>query len=202
MLLGVTAVIQPVLSLAPLLHHQAAYRPALAENLAFVVLAAVTATCAWWVLRRKPLPLAVSAVGTLVVITASVVATAALPPGSFFREPHWSFGLVGWHLLVLLADRVPALLSALAVHTAAGVAQFLLAGPVARTELGDAAIVVFGVTVFQLAVAGLVTLLDRRAEEAATAGAERERLAIRAAVAAQAGYALRAGFAEQLGATL
>ncbi|WP_290050277.1 hypothetical protein [Amycolatopsis solani] len=175
MLLGVTAVIQPGLGLAPLLRHQSAYRPPLAADLAFVVLAAVTAACAWWVLRRKPLPLAVSIAGTLVVLTASSVATAALPPDSFFREPHWSFGLVGWHLLVLLADRVPALLTALGVHVAASVTQFLLAGPVARTELGDAAIVVFGVTVFQLAVAGLITLLDRRAREAAAAGANQGR---------------------------
>ncbi|WP_370961903.1 hypothetical protein [Amycolatopsis sp. cg9] len=202
MLLGVTAVIQPGLGLGPLLRHQSAYRPPLAADLAFVVLGAVTAGCAWWVLRRKPLPLAVSVAGTLVVLGASVVATAALPPDSFFREPHWSFGLVGWHLLVLLADRVPALVTALGVHAAASVAQFLVAGPVARTELGDAAIVVFGVTVFQLAVAGLIKLLDRRAGEAAAAGAERERLATRAAVAAQAGRALRTGFAEQLGATL
>ncbi|WP_410636454.1 hypothetical protein [Amycolatopsis sp. cmx-4-83] len=201
-LLGVTAVIQPGLGLAPLLRHQSAYRPPLAADLAFLVLAGVTVTCAWWVLRRKPLPLAVSVVGTLVVLAASSVATAALPPDSFFREPHWSFGLVGWHLLVLLADRLPALLTALALHVGASVAQFLVAGPVARTEFGDAAIVLFGVTVFQVAVAGLFGLLDRRSNEAAAAAAERDRLATRAAVAAQAGEALRTGFAEQLGATL
>ncbi|MEU0794994.1 hypothetical protein ABZ342_33450 [Amycolatopsis sp. NPDC005961] len=201
-LLGVPAVIQPGLSLAPLLRHQAAYQPPLVADLAYSVLTAVTALCAFWVLRRKPLPGIVALCGTLLVLVASSAATASLPPDSFFREPHWSFGLVGWHLLVLLADRPPALLVALGVHTAASVAQFLLGGSPTRTELGDAAIVLFAVTVFQLAIAGLIRLLDRRAGEAAAAAAGRERLAIRAALAAQAGRDLRAGFAEQLGATL
>ncbi|SFW86518.1 hypothetical protein [Amycolatopsis australiensis] len=201
-LLGVTAVIQPGLSLPPLLRHHAGYRPPFAAGLAYGVLTAVTVVCAWWLLRRKPLPAPIAFGGTLVVLAASSLVTAALPPDSFFREPHWSFGLVGWHLLVLLADRTPVLLTALAVHVTASVVQFLLAGPIVRTELGDAAIVLFGVTTFQLAVAGLIRLLDRRAGEAAAAAAERDRLATRAAVAAQAGRDLRAGFAEQLGATL
>ncbi|MEV6643706.1 hypothetical protein [Amycolatopsis sp. NPDC051371] len=201
-LLGVTAIIQPGLGLAPLLRHHPAYQPPVVADLAYGVLAGVTALCALWVLRRKPIPAAVAAGGAFVVLLASSAATAALPPDSFFREPHWSFGLVGWHLLVLLADRPPALLTALAAHTAASVTQFLLGGTPTRTELGDAAIVLFGVTVFQLAIAGLIRLLDRRAGEAAAAAAERERLATRAALAAQAGRDLRTGFAEQLGATL
>jgi hypothetical protein len=201
-LLGVTGIIQLGLGIAPLLRHHSSYRPPVAADLAYVTLAGVTALCALWVLRRKPLPRSTAAGGTLVVLAASSAATAALPPDAFFREPHWSFGLVGWHLLVLLADRPPALLTALAAHTAASVTQFLLGGAPTRTELGDAAIVLFGVTVFQLAIAGLIRLLDRRAGEAAAAAAERERLAIRAALAAQAGRDLRTGFAEQLGATL
>ncbi|MEA5363032.1 hypothetical protein VA596_26110 [Amycolatopsis sp., V23-08] len=201
-LLGVTGIIQLGLGLPPLLRHHAAYRPPVVADLAYAVLAGVTALCALWVLRRKPLPAALTAGGTLVVLVASAAATTALPPDSFFREPHWSFGLVGWHLLVLLADRPPALLTALAAHTATSVAQFLLTGTPTRTELGDAAIVLFGVTVFQLTIAGLIRLVDRRAGEAAAAAAESERLAILAALAAQAGRDLRAGFAEQLGATL
>jgi hypothetical protein len=201
-LLGVTGIIQLGLGLAPLLRHHSSYQPPVAADLAYVALAGVTALCALWVLRRKPLPRSMAAGGTLVVLAASSAATAALPADAFFREPHWSFGLVGWHLLVLLADRPPALLSALAAHTAASVTQFLLGGAPTRTELGDAAIVLFGVTVFQLAIAGLIRLLDRRAGEAAAAAAERERLAIRAALAAQAGRDLRTGFAGQLGATL
>ncbi|GHG03259.1 MULTISPECIES: hypothetical protein [Amycolatopsis] len=201
-LLCVTAVIQPGLSLPALLRHHAAYQPPLAADLAYGALTAVTGVCAWWVLRRKPLPAVVAAGGTAVVLVASSVATAALPPDAFFREPHWSVGLVGWHLLVLLADRTAALPAALAGHVTAGVVQFLLDGTPTRTESGDAAIVLFGVTAFQLAIAGLVRLLDRRAGEAGAAAAERDRLATRAAVAAQAEHDLRAGFAGQLGATL
>ncbi|MFJ7217609.1 hypothetical protein [Amycolatopsis sp. NPDC098790] len=201
-LLGVTGTIQLGLSLPPLLRHQAAYRPPLTPDLVYGLLAAVLALCAVWILRRKPLPTAVAIAGTLVVLLGSAAATDALPAGSFFREPHWSFGLVGWHLLVLLADRTPALLAALGVHVGAGIVQFLLDGDPTRTELGDAAIVLFAVTTFQLAIVGLIRLLDRRASDAAAAAAERERLATRAALAAQAGRDLRAGFAEQLGATL
>lgn len=201
-LVGVTAIIQLGLGLAPLLRYHSAYRPPVAAVSAYLAFAGVTAVCAFWLLRRKPLPVPVVGAGTVLVLVASSAATGALPADAFFREPHWSFGLVGWHLLVLLADRPPALLGALGAHTAASVAQFLLAGTPGRTELGDAAIVLFGVTTFQLAIAGLIRLLDRRAGEAASAAAERERLATRAALAGQAGRDLRAGFAEQLGATL
>jgi hypothetical protein len=201
-LLGVAAIVQFGLCLAPLVRHHAAYRPPVAADLVFGVFAAVIGVCALWLVRRKPVPPAVAVGGTVLVLAAEITATAALPPDSFFREPHWFFGLAGWHLLVLLADRTPALVAAFAGHVAAGVTQFLLAGIPARTELGDAAIVLFGVTTFQLAVAGLIQLLDRRAGEAAAAAAERERLATRAALAAQAGRDLHTGFAEQLGATL
>jgi hypothetical protein len=201
-LLGVAAVIQAGLCLAPLLRHHAGYRPALAADLAFGVFAAVTAGCSFWLLRRRPLPGAVAAAGTFVVLAASFAATSALPIDAFFRGPHWSFGLVGWLLLVLLADRPPVLAGALAAHTAASVTQFLLAGTPTRSELGDAAIVLFAFTAFQLAIAGLIRLLERRTGDAAAVAAERDRLATRAALAGQAGRDLRAGFAEQLGATL
>ena len=201
-LLGVTAIIQVGLSLPPLLRYQTAYRPPVAPDLAFGVLAVVLGLCAWWVVRGKPLPRTVAAGGTVVVLAASWTATAALPPDSFVQPPHWSFGLVGWHLLVLLADRTPALLTALAVHVTAGFAQFLLDGVPTRTEVGDAGIMLVASTLFQLAIAGMIRLVDRRAGEAAAAAAERERLATRAAVAAQAGHDLRTRFAGQLGATL
>jgi hypothetical protein len=201
-LLGVAAIIQAGLCVGPLLRYHSAYQPALAADLAFAAFAGVTAVCSGWLLRRRPLPRAVVVGGTLVVLAASSAATSSLPVDAFFREPHWSFGLVGWQLLVLLADRPPALAGALAAHTAAGVAQFLLAGTPTRTELGDAGIVLFAVTAFQLAIAGMIRLLAGRADDAAAVTAERERLATRAALAGQGGRDLRAGFAEQLGATL
>ncbi|WP_328616689.1 hypothetical protein OHS18_09495 [Amycolatopsis sp. NBC_00355] len=200
--LGVAAIVQIGLCLAPLLRHHAAYHPAFAADLAFGAFAAVTATAAFWLLRRRPLPRTLAAAGTVVVLAASSAATAAVPADAFFREPHWSFGLVGWLLLLLLSDRPPLLVAALGVHAAVSVGQFLLAGTPARTELGEAAIVLFAVTAFQLAIGGLIRLLDQRTGEAAIAAAERERLETRAALAGQAGRDLRAGFAEQLGATL
>ncbi len=195
--LGVAAIVQIGLCLAPLLRH-----PALAAVVAYVAFAVVTSASAFWLLRRRPLPGFIAATGTVLVLVASGVATAVVPADDFFRDRHWSFGLVGWLLLVLLSDRPPLLGGSLALHAAVSVAQFLLAGTPARTDVGDAAIVLFAVTAFQLAIGGLIRLVDRRTGEAAAVAAERERLETRAALARQAGRDLRAGFAEQLGATL
>jgi hypothetical protein len=195
--LGIAAIVQIGLCLAPLLHH-----PSLTAGLAYATFAAVTSASAFWLLRRRPLPGIVAAAGTVLVLAASSAATTTVPADAFFRDPHWSFGLVGWLLLVLLSDRPPLVGGALALHAAASVSQFLLAGTPARTEVGDAAIVLFAVTAFQLAIGGLIRLVDRRTGEATAVAAERERLETRAALAQQAGRDLRAGFAEQLGATL
>ncbi|UOZ03895.1 hypothetical protein [Amycolatopsis sp. WQ 127309] len=195
--LGVAAIVQIGLCLAPLLRH-----PSLAAVVAYVTFAVVTSASAFWLLRRRPLPGVVAAIGTVLVLAASSAATAVVPADDFFRDRHWSFGLVGWLLLVLLSDRPPLLAGALGLHAAVSVAQFLLAGAPARTEFGDAAIVLFAVTAFQLAIGGLIRLVDRRTGEATAVAAERERLETRAALARQAGRDLRAGFAEQLGATL
>lgn len=195
--LGVAAIVQIGLCLAPLLRH-----PSLAAVVAYVAFAVVTSASAFWLLRRRPLPGVVAAIGTVLVLAASSVATAVVPADDFFRDRHWSFGLVGWLLLVLLSDRPALLGGALGLHAAVSVAQFLLAGTPARTEVGDAAIVLFAVTAFQLAIGGLIRLVDRRTGEATAVAAERERLETRAALARQAGRDLRAGFAEQLGATL
>lgn len=98
--LGVAAIVQIGLCLAPLLRH-----PSLAAVVAYVAFAVVTSASAFWLLRRRPLPGVVAAIGTVLVLAASSVATAVVPADDFFRDRHWSFGLVGWLLLVLLSDR-------------------------------------------------------------------------------------------------
>jgi hypothetical protein len=197
-LLGVTAVVPSFLSVGPLLsypHHPAAW-------VAFAVLELVTSLCAVWVVRRRPLPPWVVAGGTVAVLAASAVATAAMPPDAHFGPPHWSYGLVGWHLLLLLLDRVPALLVAQGVHLVMSLAQWLLTGVPDRAEVGGAGVVVLSVTSFQLGVLVMSRLLLRTARQAAEVAAERERAATRAALAEQWEQDLRAGFAGQLGATL
>lgn len=201
-LLAIVTLTQAVLAAPQLVGHQDAYRPAWAANLAFVALAVTGAVCAAWVLRGKPLPLYVVVPGTVVVLLASVVATGSVPSGSHFSELHWSFGLVGWYLFLLLADRVVVLVGALCVYVATGVVQFAAAGLPDRAGIGAAAIVLVSVAGFQFAVVVVVWVLHRRAGQAGEVAAERDRLAIRQALAEQRGLDHRQKFAGQLGATL
>ncbi|ROP36987.1 hypothetical protein [Saccharothrix texasensis] len=197
-LLVLTAVVQPSLGLAPFLAH--AHGPA--ERVAFAVPALVTLLCAVWVVRRKPLPAPVVAGGVVAVVVVSGVATVALPPNAHFGPADWAYGLVGWHLLLLLLDRVPALLTSLAALLVLNVAQWLLSGTPDRAEIGNAGVVMLSVTSLQLGVVAMSRILLRSARQAAEVAAERERAATRAALAEQWEHDLRAGFAGQLGATL
>ncbi|QFZ20879.1 hypothetical protein [Saccharothrix syringae] len=197
-LLGVVAVIQPGLGLVPLLSHDRGP----GATAAYLALTLVTLVCAVWIVRRRPVPEPVVALGAVVVLVASAVATAALPPGGHFGAGHWSFGLAGWHLLVLLADRPRLSAVALGAHTAAGIAQFALAGAPDRTAIGAAGVVVLGVTSFQFGVLLLTRVLLRNARRAAEAAVAQERAATRAAAAEQWARDLRTGFAGGLGSTL
>ncbi|MCE6996576.1 MSCRAMM family adhesin SdrC [Saccharothrix sp. S26] len=197
-LLGVTAVVQPSLSLGPVLT-QAAHP---AARVAFTVTALVTLLSAVWVVRRRPIPLPVALGGAVTVLAACAVATGTLPPHAHFGPAHWSYGLIGWHLLLLLLDRVPLLLAAQAAHLVLGLAQWLLTGAPDRAEIGNAGVAVLSATSFQLGVLVMSRILLRSARQAAEDAAERERAATRAALAEQWEQDLRAGFAGQLGVTL
>ncbi|TDP97458.1 hypothetical protein EV186_103422 [Labedaea rhizosphaerae] len=199
-LLGVVAVVQ--FGLCPRTLFGYAHRPMWLALTAFAALGLVTIACAIWVLRREPLPTAVIAVGTVVALAASVAASAALPPDEHIGAGDWPLGLVGWHLLLLLLDRVPLLLTALAAHLTSSVAQFFLAGGTDRGRVGTAAIIVFGAVTLQLAVVVFTRVLRRSTAQAVAAAAERDRQAIRVAVAEQWEQGQRAVFAEQLGEVL
>ncbi|WP_231648519.1 hypothetical protein [Saccharothrix sp. NRRL B-16348] len=197
-LLCTTAVVQPSISAGPFfagVHDPSA-------RIAFAVPALVTLLCAVWVVRRKPLPLPVAAGGAVAVLVASAVAAEALPSHEHFGPADWSYGLVGWHLLLLLLDRVPALLTAQAALLVLNVTHWLLDGTPDRAEVGNAGVVTFSVTSLQLGVVVMSRVLLRSARQAAGIAAERERAATRAALARQWEQDLRAGFAGQLGATL
>jgi hypothetical protein len=200
-LVVVTAVVQAGICATPLIRNQAVYRPAWAENAAFAALALVTVVCAAWLLRRRPLPTAVVVPGVVVVLAASVTATAAVPPDRYFLDVQWSFGLVGWHLLVLLADRAGPLACALATHFAVSVAQFA-AGEHTRAEIGGAGVVVLSVLGFQSAVLVIALVVRRQTRLVAQVAADRDRIATRAALAEQWERDRRLTFAGQLGATL
>ncbi|MFC8707050.1 hypothetical protein ACFUIV_33405 [Streptomyces anulatus] len=188
------------LGLRPLLTHGYPSRwPAVA---AFVVLACVTAACCGWVLRRRPLPVALVAAATPVVLAASFCATAAVAPDQRFQAPDWSFGLVGWHLLVLLLDRARVLVAVLATHLVASTGLFLAAGVPERAAFGAAGAAAFGALAVQLAVLLITRVLHRQSHEATTEAEERDRLATRMLAAHQWERDRHSVFAGQLGATL
>ena len=201
-LLAVVTLTQATLGGPQLFGHQDVYRPAWAADTAFAALVVVSVVCAVWVLRGKPLPLAVVAPGTAVVLIASVAAAAAVPPGKYFTGLDWSFGLVGWYLFLLLGDRVAVLVAALCAYTASSVVQFVAAGLPDRAGIGTAAIGLLSVISFQLAVVLVVRVLHRGARQAGEVAAERDRLTTRQALAEQRGLDHRLRFAGQLGATL
>jgi hypothetical protein len=201
-LLAVVTLVQVGLCGPPLFANQDIYHPAWAADTAFAVLALVSVVCAPWVLRRKPLPPMVVVPGTVVSLIASAVATGTVPPERYFSDLDWSFGLVGWHLFLLLADRVAVLVAALCVHVATSVGQFVAAGLPDRAVVGSATIALLSVTSFQFAVVVVVWVLHRRAARVGEMAAERDRLTIRQALAEQRELDHRLKFAGQLGATL
>jgi len=187
----------------PLFYYRHEYRPAWLAPAAFAVFALVTLVSGWWVLRRRRPPGVFVASSIAVLFCASTVATAAVPAGGFFGAPHWSFGLVGWQLLMLLLDRpMIVIVSALGGHILLSVLQFGLAGLPGRIELGAAAITLISVSSFQLAIAVMCRTHYRRALLAGAMAAERERLATEKAVAEQLNDEQRVRFAGQLGSML
>ncbi|MFE6768925.1 hypothetical protein ACFVFD_08115 [Streptomyces fimicarius] len=199
-LLCATGVLQFGLSLRTVLEDHSEGRGS--ALLVFLTMACVPAACAWWVLRRRPLPTPLVAAGTLLVLAASLCARAALAPDLRLQAPDWSFGLVGWHFLLLLLDRVRALVMVLAVHLAASTALLLATGLPDRATLGAAGAAAFGATTVQLAVLVITGALCRRGQEAMAVAEERDLLATRVLTAQQWRNDQRNLFAGQLGATL
>ncbi|RBM12713.1 hypothetical protein DEH69_19635 [Streptomyces sp. PT12] len=199
-LLCATAVLQFGLSLRPLLTEE--YRHRWLAVAAFVALACVTAAACAWVPRRRPFPMAFTVAGTAVVLAASCCAMVAVEPDRRFQAPDWSFGLVGWHLLLLLLDRVRVLVTVLAAHLATSVGLFLSAGVPDRAALGAAGAAAFGAVNVQLAVVVITRVLRRLTQEAWAVAEERDRLLPRVLTARRWERGQRSDFAGQLGLTL
>ncbi|MET7637219.1 hypothetical protein [Streptomyces sp. NPDC005438] len=198
-LLWATGLLQYGLSLRPVLEQDYRHRDlALA---AFVALTCVTVVCGGWVLRRRPLPGALVVAGTVVVLAASFCATVAVDPQRRFQEPDWSFGLVGWFLLLLLLDRVRVLVTVLAAHLVTSLGLFLAAVP-ERTAFGAAGATAFGALTVQLAVLVITGVLRRQTREAVAVAEERDRLVTRVLTAEQWEKGQRSAFAGQLGVVL
>ncbi|MFB7916044.1 hypothetical protein [Streptomyces sp. NPDC056061] len=195
-----TGVLQFGLSLPPLLAQE--YRHRWLAVTAFVALACVTAVCCGWVLRRRPLPVTLVVAGTAVVLAAAFCATAAIAPDRRFQAPDWSLGLVGWHLLLLLLDRVRLLITVLTTHLVTSLGLFLSAGVPDRAALGAAGAAAFGAVDVQLAVVVITRVLHRQSREATAVAEEQDRLVTRVLAAQQWEQGQRDLFAGQLGSTL
>ncbi|GHE77064.1 hypothetical protein GCM10017786_02950 [Amycolatopsis deserti] len=201
-LLGVTAVLQTAMAGPVLFGNRSGYHPVWLGEAAFAVLALVIAVSSGWILRGRRVPAGVALPGAAVVLAAAAAAATTVPPEWYLLRQHWAFGLVGWHLLVLLLERTRPLLAAFALHAALGGAQFLLAVPLDRIWLGETAIAIVSVLGFQLAVGLIVQLVTRRLGQMAAIVAARDRAATRAALAEQWEHDQRTRFAGQLGALL
>ncbi|MFD3488543.1 sensor histidine kinase, partial [Streptomyces sp. NPDC058665] len=171
---------QFVLSLRQLTAYQDVYRPAWAQTVAFVCLIVVAVVGATYLLRGRRLPPAVRGWGVASVLGVSAVCAFTLPPERLTGAEDWSFGLVGWHALFLLADlRIRVFAAFLGAHIAINAtAVFLLGTPTAAdtAAMGIAAVSTCG---FQLSVGVLMHLLHDAAPAAGTAAAREEELRTR-----------------------
>jgi hypothetical protein len=167
--------------------------------IAFVVLGCVSVVCVPWVVRGRALPRVVVAVGVPGSLVSAWLASGVVVDGLRFQVVDWAFGLVGWHLVLLLLDRLPVLLAAMGAHLGVSAVQFL---PASVAEVGAAGSVVFGAVSLQLAVVVITRMLVRSRTEAVAAAAEHDRQAARVRHAEQWEREQRTAFAGQLGAVL
>ncbi|MFD9699940.1 hypothetical protein [Lentzea sp. NPDC059081] len=194
-LVVVVVAVQLVLTLPSLVSH--GQGPAW---LAYALLTAVLGVVAGHVAAGRAVLPGIVAVGlTTIVLTASVLAATALPAGASFGPADWAFGLVGWYLLLVLADRPKAFVVTLTAHICYCVAWFAQTG---NGDVGTAGVVILSGTSFQLGVLVITRVLLRDARLAASAAAERDAARTREELARQREQDLRAGFEGQLGALL
>ncbi|MGI5499928.1 hypothetical protein [Lentzea sp. CA-135723] len=191
-LLVVVLAIQLVLMLPQLLDHPHGQL----SWVAYALLTAVLVPVAAYVAAGHPSVPPWLAVAPL---AASVLATTALPDGASLGPADWGFGLVGWYLLLVLVDRPPALIAALAAHICFSVAWFAHDG---NGDAGTAGVVILSGTSFQLGVLVITRVLHRDARLAAEAAAEHDAARTREELARRREQDLRAGFEGQLGALL
>lgn len=195
-LLVVVVAIQLGLTLPALVTHD--HAPA--AWVAFALLAAVLALVSGSVAAgRAELPAALALPGAAAALTSSFLATTALPGGASFGPADWAFGLVGWYLLLLLAERPKILATALGAHIAFSIAWFLHDG---NGDAGTAGVVVLSGTSVQLGALVIIRVLVRDARLAAQAATEHDAARTREELARQREQDLRTGFAGQLGAVL
>jgi hypothetical protein len=119
------------------------------------------------------------------VLATSVAATAGVMPEHRFGMAHWSYGTVGWPLVLLtLGSGFGVVVGLLATHYCVTVIQVVAGGAAATTFAG--VINETAVTAsFQLAIGMFAALLRKVAANAVATAREREKLRTAEAVAEQ-----------------
>jgi hypothetical protein len=172
---GITLVVLYALELPVLLTNRAYYVSVAAQVAAFTVFTAVALVEVVAILRGRRVRGSRWLWVTLVLL-ASAVATMAVVPERLLGIPHWSFGTVGWLLVLLtLGEPIGVLAALLGTHYLVTAVQVAVAGQAATTLVGAFNQAVISST-FQLMVAMLAALLRRIAESASIAGRAEERL--------------------------
>ncbi len=184
------------LALLAILRHQNRFDVPGLQFVAFGALAAVLAVETVLVVRRRQWRRA-RWPALAVVLAATVLAYADLPPDQTSRDVDWAFGVANWIGLVVLLDRpFRTQVAFLATHEVLALANLLLCHDVSRGSLARFAtgsVTVFGLP---LCLAVVAAVLRRIGTEAAAATRELERVRTEEAVAVNAHRRRTQRFAE------
>lgn len=156
------------LALPLLLANPDVYRDVRQQWLAFAVLTAVVALAGVQIVRDRPLGRP-RWVLLAAVFAASVLATTGIPAEELMSEAEWSYGVIGWFVLLLLVDHSTLVAAVfLGVHTVGSFTQLIATGQGAHAaDLVVVTAVVLGCELSVLAAAMALRGLAARAAAAA-----------------------------------
>ncbi|CCH31173.1 hypothetical protein ABZ816_02755 [Actinosynnema sp. NPDC047251] len=176
------------------------YRDLTRQVVAFALLTGVLLVSGWHVLRRR-FPGRSRWVQVAVVFTASGLATTGIAPERLMWEAEWSYGVIGWFVLLVLVGRgAVAAVVFLGVHTVVSFGQLLLVGP--ADEVADLVVVTTVVLGCQLPVVAVVAALRGLTATAAAASLRAERVRTADAIAEHLHADRQARYADLAGTTV
>jgi hypothetical protein len=159
------------------------YRSVTQQVLAFVLLTVVTVVAGVAALRDRPVG-RVRWVLVAAVFAASALATTGIPAEHLMAEAEWSYGVVGWCLLLALVNHsAVAAAGCLGVFTVGSFAQLILTGQ--GHDVADLVVVTAIVLGCELPVVAIAMILRNLAATATTAIARQERARTDDAIAEQ-----------------
>ncbi|MDF5755093.1 hypothetical protein [Spongiactinospora sp. TRM90649] len=151
------------------------------QRLAFAILVAVLVVAGARILRDRPLGWS-RWVMVAAVFIASALATTGIPPADLVAEEEWSYGVIGWFLLLLTVEHSATTAAILlGLYTFVSFAQLVLVGqPHLIVDLVVVSTIVLGC---ELPVLAAAITLKRVASTALAAAADAERTGTADAIA-------------------